>query len=37
VNAFLKNGSHGQGGGGGGGKTEALNALGNFASQFLKK
>ncbi|KAF9027875.1 hypothetical protein BGZ52_001762 [Haplosporangium bisporale] len=37
MNAFLKNSSHGQGGGGGGGKTEALHALGNFASQFLKK
>ncbi|KAG0032026.1 hypothetical protein BGZ82_006709 [Podila clonocystis] len=38
MNAFLKNGSNGQGGGGvGGGQAEALNALGNFASSFLKK
>ncbi|KAF9310794.1 hypothetical protein BG003_008109 [Podila horticola] len=36
MNAFLKNSSNGQGGEGGG-QAEALNALGNFASSFLKK
>ncbi|KAF9329287.1 hypothetical protein BG006_007598 [Podila minutissima] len=37
MNAFMKNSGNGQGGGGGGGQAEALNALGNFASSFLKK
>ncbi|KAG0089894.1 hypothetical protein BGZ93_004405 [Podila epicladia] len=36
MNAFMKNSGNGQGGGGGG-QAEALNALGNFASSFLKK